>query len=357
MVRACWRCLEVMILCVGSRWMHGSWPMKPHVFHRNLLRLCVPCGPAVRVRGWPCYRQPGAGRIRSGRLGTMAVKSWLRLEATVDTDPTLFSPAFLQEEKINLGEEGYNREYLGIPSGGQVSPFTWEMYQQATRPVDRKIFELPTPVIIAHDVGRSRDRSTAVAGGSGPLAPGLVGIRDFEELPLGLSGHARAEALAEFDRGCSGRALIIADVSNDETYGEVLVERFGGRVIGLHITRHGDGMSYEWRTVKNGRLLVYTIGRTYLFDLLFREMQNDKVRILDGANSQRAYEQLMNLEKEIGQSGIIYRCLPGRHDDLAISCAMLVWAAHHPHLQRWCWPLEQRARPTKRPAPSALGWT
>lgn len=31
---------------------------------------------------------------------------WLRLEATVDTDPTLFSPAFLQEEKINLGEEG-----------------------------------------------------------------------------------------------------------------------------------------------------------------------------------------------------------------------------------------------------------
>ena len=83
---------------------------------------------------------------------------------------------------------------------------------------------------------------------------------------------------------------------------------------------------------------AYTIGRTYLFDLLLREMQNDKVRILDGANSQRAYEQLMNLEKEIGQSGIIYRCLARHHDDLAISCAMVVWAAQHLHLPRWCWP-------------------
>lgn len=229
------------------------------------------------------------------------------------------------------------------------------MYQQATRPIDRKIFELPRPVIIAHDVGRSRDRSTAVAGGSGPLAPELIGIKDFEELSLGLSGHARADALAMIDRRFCSKALIIADVSNDETYGEVLVERFGERVIGLHITRHGDGMSFEWRTVKNGRLLVYTIGRTYLFDLLFREMQNDKVRILDGANSQRAYEQLMNLEKEIGQSGIIYRCLPGRHDDLAISCAMVVWAAQHTHLPRWCRALEPRVHRSRRPAPSALG--
>ena len=284
-------------------------------------------------------------------------EAWLRLKATVDTDPTLFSPAFLEEERINLGEDVYNREYLGIPSGGQVSPFTWELYQQATQPVDRKIFEFPKPVIIAHDVGRSRDRSTAVAGGSGPLAPGLIGIRDFEELPLGLSGHARAEALAEFDRGFSGKALIIADVSNDETYGEVLVERLGGRVIGLHITRHGDGMSFEWRKVRNGQLLVYTIGRTYLLDLLLREMQNDKVRILDGANSQRAYEQLMNLEKEIGQSGIIYRCLSRHHDDLAISCAMVVWAAQHPHLPRWCWPLEPRAARRTRPAPSSAAWT
>jgi len=284
-------------------------------------------------------------------------ETWMHLEATVETDPTLFSPAFLEEEKINLGEEGYKREYSGIPSGGQVSPFTWEMYQQATRPVDRRIFEFPKPVIIAHDVGRSRDRSTAVAGGSGPLAPGLIGIRDCEELPLGLSGHMRADALSIIDRRFCSKALIIADVSNDETYGEVLVERFGVRVIGLHITRHGDGMSWEWRKFKNGQLLVYTIGRIFLFDLFYREMQNDKVRILDGATNQRAYEQLMNLEMEIGQSGIIYRCLRGRHDDLAISCAMLAWAAQHPHLARWCWALERRYTPSVRPKMPSNAWT
>ena len=104
-------------------------------------------------------------------------------------------------------------------------------------------------------------------------------------------------------------------------------------------------------------ILVYTIGRTYLLDLLLREMQNDKVRILDGAKSQRAYEQLMISKKKSDQSGIIYRCLSRHHDDLAISCAMVVWAAQHPHLPRWCWPLEPRAARRTRPAPSSAAWT
>jgi len=28
-------------------------------------------------------------------------------------------------------------------------------------------------------------------------------------------------------------------------------------------------------------------------------------------------------------------CPPGQHDDLGISCAMLAWAARHPHLSAW----------------------
>jgi hypothetical protein len=32
---------------------------------------------------------------------------------------------------------------------------------------------------------------------------------------------------------------------------------------------------------------------------------------------------------------MVYKCLPGQHDDLGISCAMLNWAAHHPHLEWW----------------------
>ena len=281
----------------------------------------------------------------------------IRIKATVDEDPTLFPAKFLEEERAHLGEEGYKREYLGIPSGGQVSPFTWDMYQSATQPTRREIFDFPKPVIIAHDVGRSRDRSTAVCGGSGALAPELIAIGKFEELPLGLSGHARAEALSLVDRQFSSQALIVADLSTDETYGEVLFERYGPRLIGLHITRNGDGMEPESRQVKRGQFLVYTIGRTYLFDLLYREMQNNKVRILDGPDSQRAFEQLTTLEVEVRQSGMIYNCPSGRHDDLAISCAMVVWAAQHPHLPFWCRSLEPRRRLIKRAAPSAAGWT
>jgi len=42
--------------------------------HQISSRLYVPCEHAVLLRGWPCYRQPGPGRIRSGRLGKMAVR-------------------------------------------------------------------------------------------------------------------------------------------------------------------------------------------------------------------------------------------------------------------------------------------
>jgi hypothetical protein len=77
---------------------------------------------------------------------------WIRIKATVDEDPTLFPAAFLKQERTNLGEEGYKREYLGIPTGGQVSPFTWDMYDSATSPSPEALF--PRPVIIAHDVGR-----------------------------------------------------------------------------------------------------------------------------------------------------------------------------------------------------------
>ena len=51
--------------------------------------------------------------------------------------------------------------------------------------------------------------------------------------------------------------------------------------------------------------------------------------------SKRAYEQLIGLETEIRESGIIYSCPPGQHDDLGMSCAMLAWAARHPHLSAW----------------------
>ena len=206
---------------------------------------------------------------------------------------------------------------------------------------------------MAHDVGRSRDRSTAVIGGNSPIQPRLLGLREFEELPQGLYGSARASALATVDRRYNGNALIVADLSNDATYAEVLFETFGPRVIGLQISRHGDGMSFERRPVKSSAMLVYTIGRTYLLELFFSELQSDLVRIVDGPMARQAYEQLADIETEFRESGTVYTCPSGNHDDLAISCAMLAWAARHPHLTEWV-RISGRSR-TKRWPPENYG--
>jgi hypothetical protein len=214
------------------------------------------------------------------------------------------------------------------------------------------------PLIIAHDVGHNRDRSTAVIGGNSPVGPRLLGIRELEELPQGLYGSARASELAKIDRRYNGNALIVADLSNDATYTEALYETFGHRVIGLQISRHGDGRNAERRPVKNSAMLIYTIGRSYLLELFHSELQSDQVRFVDGPTSKRAYEQLMNLETEYRDTGVIYTCPSGQHDDLGISCAMLAWAARHPDLPEWV-RVSERSRIVRKRAPprSWTAWT
>lgn len=287
--------------------------------------------------------------------------SWLRLTATADI-PGLYRPEFLEQERRSLGEDVFRREYLGIPGGGQASPFTWELYERAThvhvplvRPGpafgpplnDVRMWPGFSPQIIAHDVGRSRDRSTAVVGGDSPYGQRLLGIRDVEELPQGLFGSARASALATIDRRNHSNALIVADLSYDPTYLEVLHETFGSRVIGLQIARHGDGMTLERRPVKGGCVAVYTIGRTYLLELFHTQLQSDQIRFADGPAMRGAYQQLANLELEFRDSGMVYSCPVGLHDDLGISCAMLAWAARHPHLEGWMRNLRAAQRPRK----------
>jgi hypothetical protein len=209
------------------------------------------------------------------------------------------------------------------------------------------------PLIIAHDVGRSRDRSTAVVGGNSPFDPRLLGITELEELPQGLFGTARASALAAVDRRYNNNALIVADLSNDPTYAEVLQETFGPRVIGLQISRHGDGLQGERRPVKDGAMLFYTVGRSYLLELYHSALQSKQVRIVDGPMSRLAFQQLANLETEMRDTGIVYTCPSGHHDDLGISCAMLAWAARHPHLSHWV----ASGAPRRPPRPSqSFGW-
>ena len=192
-----------------------------------------------------------------------------------------------------------------------------------------------------------------------PCEPRLTGIKEAEELPQGLYGSARASALAIVDRRYHSDAIIVADLSNDPTYAEVLFETFGPRVVGLQISRHGDGTNFERRPVKNSAMLVYTVGRSHLLEFCHSLLQSGQIRIVDGPTTRWAYKQLMALETEIRESGIVYTCPPGHHDDLGISCAMLAWAARHPHLPYWTNTAMSARRPRRSLPPkiSPLGWT
>ncbi len=202
--------------------------------------------------------------------------------------------------------------------------------------------------IIAHDVGRTNDRSTAVIGGTFPYRPGVVGIKELIELPQGLYGSDLANVLAEIDRRYGNDALIVADLSSDATYGEVLHDTFGKRVVGVQIGAHGDGSTFEIRRVRNGAIQVCQVGRTALFQTLLRECRSNTIRLPQGPMGKRAFQQLVDLEVQAKENRDIYKCLPGKHDDLAISCAILVWAARHPRLGLWLRPIEDRHRPRPR---------
>jgi hypothetical protein len=211
------------------------------------------------------------------------------------------------------------------------------------------------PLIIAHDVGRSCDRSTAVVGGNSPYGRRVLGIGEAAELPQDLYGSSLASALAAVDARYDRNALIVADLSNDATYAEVLYETFGQRVIGLHIGRSGDGTTFERREVGRGWVPIYPIGRTNLLELFLSELRSDEVRFSDELTIRRAYQQLANLEVEFRDTGTIYSCPTGQHDDLGISCAMLAWAARHKHLESWMRNLQAARRPRK-PRRDDGGW-
>jgi len=224
-------------------------------------------------------------------------------------------------------------------------------------PDDPRTWPAYKPLIIAHDVARSRDRSTAVVGGNSPFGRRLLGIEEAVELPPKLFGSALASELARVDRKYHCNALIVADVSNDATYAETLFATFGQRVVGLHITRGAGCSTAERWPVKGGSLPVYGVGRSYLLDLLANEFRSEIVRFADTQMMRRSFEQLVNLQLEYRDTGVVYVCPTGQHDDLAISIAMLAWAAQHPHLEWWLRNLEAMRRPRRRrPVSQRDGW-
>ncbi len=79
------------------------------------------------------------------------------------------------------------------------------------------------------------------------------------------------------------------------------------------------------------------------------------MRIIDGPMSRKAYQQLAALEIEFRDTGTVYKCPAGQHDDLAMSCAMLAWAARHPHVGEW-FNFAMRDRQPRIRRPDAYGW-
>lgn len=134
-------------------------------------------------------------------------------------------------------------------------------------------------------------------------------------MPQGLYGRSRASALAAVDRKYHNDTLIVADLSNEPNYGEFLYQTFGPRVIGVHITRHGDGLNFA-RRLGQRRHAVYTLGRTQMIEQFHSLMASNMVRFVKGAESQRAYAQFTNLQCELRESGKVYSCLPGHQGDL-----------------------------------------
>ena len=114
------------------------------------------------------------------------------------------------------------------------------------------------PQILIHDVGTTEDRSTAVLGGVGAYAPDpKIGVAYMKELPRGLRGTPRANALAEVDIRFDRNSMIVADLSNDQSYAEQLSETFGGRVIGVSIGPSGDGMAFQRSQCRRGDAKIF----------------------------------------------------------------------------------------------------
>jgi hypothetical protein len=107
------------------------------------------------------------------------------------------------------------------------------------------------------------------------------GHQEFNELPQGLYGSERASALAQIDARYDRNGLIVADLSNDGSYGEQLVQTFGQRVIGVHIGRHGDGLQAEQRQVGRGSILIYHVGRYHLLEALHSDLQARRICFAD----------------------------------------------------------------------------
>ena len=129
-------------------------------------------------------------------------------------------------------------------------------------------------------------------------------FRNSASCRVGIYGSELANDLAKIDQNYNRDCLIVADLSNDATYGEALFDTFGRRVIGVQIGRSGDGTTCQRRPVRNGVIPVYNVGRPFCSNFCSRSSVTATSVCPIAPESRRTYEQLMALEPEQRDNGI-----------------------------------------------------
>ena len=161
----------------------------------------------------------------------------------------------------------------------------------------------------------------------------MVGATRIERLPLRLTSAETLERLAEADREMGHRATVVVDASSNSAHAEAVAAVFGRRCVGVRITAAHDHalrpQPVPFATGgKRAVLPVWHLGRTPLFDQLGAAMERAEVKVAKAGDWRELAQELEGLERVITDAGNVrFATASGRHDDLAVSLALLVWAA------------------------------
>ena len=216
---------------------------------------------------------------------------------------------------------------------------------------------LPQPFLV-HDYGGAQDYSTIIVGGVAPWSRGVVGATRIERLPLRMTSTETLERLAEADRELAHRATVVVDASGNSAHAEACAAAFGRRCIGVRITAapdHGLRPQPVPFTVAGKRavLPVWQFGRTPLFDQLGAAMERGEVKVAKAGDWRELAQEMEGLERVTTDAGNIrFVTTAAKHDDLAVSLALLVWAATRLPLSAITAP--RATMPRHRPPPP--GW-
>ncbi len=193
----------------------------------------------------------------------------------------------------------------------------------------------PTPPqpFLVHDFGGAQDYSTIMVGGVPPWSRGVVGVTRIERLPLRMTSAETLAKLVEADRDLGYRATIIVDASGNSAHAEAVAAAFGRRCTGVRMTAAHDHALRPQPVPftamgKRAVLPVWHLGRTPLFDQLNAAMERSEVKVATLGDWRELAQELEGLERVVTDAGNVrYVTTSGKHDDLAVSLALLTWAA------------------------------